>query len=248
MTDFEHLLSLPVPVETELMRAKWAADRLNADNQKEENDRLWRYACPHCGGTNAFTGDPKTGLQFRGSAVCTDCGKGFAAVKYRPIGKDGPLLKLKRAFEEYEPSLLLVKRADDDKYPFTVAVDLDGTLAKKEEPFNPATIGEPIPGAIAWVTKFHEAGARIIIFTVRGDADLVATWLTKHKVPYDHINENPDQPKDSSGKILADVYYDDRAINATNHDKAGPEVLGRIKAHDLLSAVTLESDDSSVKK
>lgn len=246
MTDFERLLSLPVPVETELMRAKWATDRVLV-HAKTADDRFCRYACPYCNGTNAFTGDPKTGVKFRGSAVCTDCGKGFAARQYKPIEKDDTL-GLKRAFEEYEPVLFLVKRADDDKYPFTVAVDLDGTLAKKEEPFNPATIGEPIPGAIAWVTKFHEAGARIIIFTVRGDADLVATWLTKHKVPYDHINENPDQPKDSSGKILADVYYDDRAINATNHDKAGPEVLGRIKAHDLLSAVTLESDDSSVKK
>ena len=68
------------------------------------------------------------------------------------------------------------------------------------------------------VKDMHDAGARIIIFTVRGDKDLVADWLDDHDVPYDHINENPDQPEDASGKILADAYLDDRAFSARDED------------------------------
>lgn len=142
----------------------------------------------------------------------------------------------------YDPVLYVVKRAKDATYPFTVAVDLDGTLAKKEEPFSSETIGEPIPGAIAWVKKFHDAGARIIIFTVRSTSKTLKDWLKTNKVPYDYINENPDQPAGSSGKVLADVYYDDRAVDATDHSKSGPEVLGRINANVLTSTLTQQSD------
>lgn len=157
--------------------------------------------CPKCGG--------KLGVRLR-------------SLK-RPLSKSG--------FETPEPQLLLVKRSADDGHTFTICVDLDGTLAEKEEPFNPKTIGDPREGAVEWVRLFHEAGARIIIFTVRGDAKLVEGWLKKNDVPYDYVNENPDQPPDSSGKVYADVYWDDRAFNADDPDEHGPEILRRVKAH-----------------
>jgi len=137
----------------------------------------------------------------------------------------------KSAFENYEPFLQLVKRAeDDDSHPFTVAVDLDGTLAEKEEPFSADSIGMPIEEAVEWVKKFKKAGARIIIFTVRGDNELTKDWLDEHEIPYDFINENPDQPKGSSGKVFADVYWDDKAYNAENPEEHGPTILQKITA------------------
>lgn len=135
---------------------------------------------------------------------------------------------VKSAF--YAPHLLFVKRAKDEGAPFTIAVDLDGTLAKQEKPFNPKTIGDPRPETVRWVRLFHKLGARIIIFTVRGDREMVAEWLEENDVPYDHVNENPDQPKDSSGKVIADAYWDDRAFNAEDPDDSGPEILRRLLA------------------
>ena len=143
-----------------------------------------------------------------------------------------PVTKKANSAFEYDPILWFVKRgADEHGHPFTIAVDLDGTLAKQEKPFNVESVGEPITKAVKWVRRFHAAGARIIIFTVRGSIDLVRDWLEEHEVPFDYINENPDQPPNSSGKVFADVYWDDRAYNAVDPDEHGPEILRRAKEH-----------------
>lgn len=141
-----------------------------------------------------------------------------------------------------EPVLFLVKRgADEHDHPFTIAIDLDGTLAEQEVPFDADSIGEPIERALAWVRRFRKAGARLIIFTVRGDNELVKDWLEEHDVPFDYINENPDQPEGSSGKIFADIYYDDRAVDARDHDTAGPEVLERMRRGEKIDGKLLLS-------
>jgi hypothetical protein len=62
--------------------------------------------------------------------------------------------------------------------------------------------------------EFQRRGYRVIIFTVRGNKKLVREWLNEHEIPFDHINENPDQPEDASDKVLADVYIDDRGVDA----------------------------------
>lgn len=115
--------------------------------------------------------------------------------------------------------------------PFTVAVDLDGTLAEAEVPFDPKSIGKPRPRAKHWLDALAAAGARVIVFTVRGDAGLVKAWLDKHDMPYDHVNENPDQPPDSSGKVFAHAYWDDRAHNGADLDEHGPRILEMARAH-----------------
>lgn len=158
--------------------------------------------------------------------TCYKCG-GKLGVRLRSMKR--PLSK--SGFENSEPQLIFVKRAADDGHKFTICVDLDGTLAEKEEPFNPKTIGDPREEAVEWVRLFHEAGARIIIFTVRGDTKLVEGWLKQNDVPYDYVNENPDQPPNSSGKVFADVYWDDRAFNADDPNEHGPEILRRVQAH-----------------
>lgn len=98
--------------------------------------------------------------------------------------------------------------------PPTVAIDLDGTLAKMYDKFDPKQIEPPRPGARKAVQKFKDRGWRVIIHTVRGDKKLVEDWLTEHEIPWDFINENPDQPPGSSDKPVADLYIDDRGIDA----------------------------------
>lgn len=133
-------------------------------------------------------------------------------------------------------------KAAEEPAPFTIAVDLDGTLAAKEEPFSIDSIGAPRAGARTWLRKFRKAGARVIIYTVRGNDALVARWLADHAIPYDYINHNPDQPPQSSGKIFADVYWDDRAIRAETLADSGPEILAMIheKQAEDVAAVTPE--------
>lgn len=136
---------------------------------------------------------------------------------------------LKYLAKQHTPAAVLpiTKRAESEV--FTVACDLDGTLAKKEVPFDPLSIGKPRKNALKAMTAFREAGARLIIFTVRGNTELVKAWLAQHKIPYDYINENPDQPEDGSGKVIADLYWDDRAVNAEDDD-SWEEVLALIEA------------------
>lgn len=111
----------------------------------------------------------------------------------------------------------------------TVAVDLDGTLAQAGE-FDPDTIPPPRRGARQWMEAFKDEGCRIIVFTVRGNEKLVRKWLKQHSIPFDYINENPDQPKDASGKVIADLYIDDKGVDASDDwDEFGPEVLERLE-------------------
>lgn len=209
--------------------------------EKAARDGRFGCTCPHCGSTDTCGAremekhpDGRWGCA---NVACGGCGNGFGYDT--ETGETSTLdtnperdrsRRVKSAFENYSPSLTLVKRAADDAAPFTVAVDLDGTLAEKEQPFSVKTIGGPITKAIEWVRLFHKAGARIIIFTVRGTTDLVEAWLKEHAVPYDYVNENPDQPEGSSGKVIADVYWDDRALNAEDPDEHGPEILRRVSA------------------
>lgn len=129
-----------------------------------------------------------------------------------------------------KPQLLGFKQAADESRPFTIAVDLDGTLAEIIEPHDDTKIGEPRRNAAKWMKAFKLGKARLIIFTVRGDKELVKAWLDKHEMPFDYINENPDQPEGTSGKVIADVYWDDRAVNAKNLDEGAKKIQRLMKA------------------
>lgn len=124
-------------------------------------------------------------------------------------GGDGecPLCGKDRSDTTTNPKLL--KGAKER--PHTVAVDLDGTILT---PSTPPDFGRLRPKAKAVIQGFKDKGYRVIIFTVRNDNDAVGRKLVELGVPYDYINENPDQPKDGSGKVIADVYIDDRAVSA----------------------------------
>ena len=120
------------------------------------------------------------------------------------------------------------KKASAEDAPVTVCVDLDGTLAKKEVPFSNKSIGKPRKQIRGLVRLLKKKGCRVIIWTVRGNKRLVKKWLRENAVPYDFLNENPDQPPDASGKLYADVYLDDKAVNAEDAASAIRTVLERI--------------------
>jgi hypothetical protein len=115
-------------------------------------------------------------------------------------------------------------------HPPTIAVDLDGTLAEEEKgKFDPDVIGKPRPGARKWMKTFRKVGARLIIWTVRGNIDIVRRWLEDNDIPWDYINDNPDQPEGASDKVIADVYLDNKGVDASGvWDDFGDEVMERI--------------------
>jgi hypothetical protein len=112
--------------------------------------------------------------------------------------------------------------AEDRKY--TLAVDLDGTLARKKD-HHTEEILEPKDDAQEVMKEVEKLPVTIIINTVRGDEKQIKDWLKEYGIPYDHINHNPDQPDGASDKIMADEYWDDRATGWPGLRKA----LARLK-------------------
>lgn len=109
----------------------------------------------------------------------------------------------------------------------TLAVDMDGTLSKLIGSHNGGAPdldeSSPMKGAVEAIRRFHDRGWRIIIWTVRDDYKNIKKWLRHYGVPWDYINENPDQPT-SSPKIIADYYIDDRAIHFSDWRKVMEKV------------------------
>lgn len=123
-----------------------------------------------------------------------------------------------------------------------VAVDLDGTLAQETKYFDEQTIGEPIPAMVEDVRRLKEAGCQICIFTCRDNDDVVAAWLDAAGVPWDAINAQPIGFEGSS-KIFADVYWDNRALNADEGLRAVAKRLPDGEAKRRLLASTERSSD-----
>ncbi len=96
--------------------------------------------------------------------------------------------------------------------PKLLTIDLDGTILQYDGSEGSA-LGQPIPGIKEELQKIRDAGLRIAIWTVRSNVDEIRAKLTEYGIPFDYINNNPDQPSDGSDKLYADVYVDDRAIS-----------------------------------
>jgi adenylylsulfate kinase len=103
----------------------------------------------------------------------------------------------------------------------TVAIDLDGTLAEYDGWRGADVIGDPRPGAVEVVRWLKARGTKVILWTTRGNTERLKQWLKQHDIPVDYINENPTQPPDGSKKIIAEIYVDDRVIDAR---KSWPEI------------------------
>ena len=95
------------------------------------------------------------------------------------------------------------------------AVDFDGTICEHEFP----NIGAPKKDVISFIKKEHANGEKIILWTCRKGVYLeqALLWCLTHDIPLDAVNENlPGLGFDTSNKIYADVYIDDRSINPTS--------------------------------
>lgn len=95
----------------------------------------------------------------------------------------------------------------------SVCVDLDGTIAHYQGWRDEDHFGDPIDGVRDALGELRQLGWTVIVFTTRANRQKVEGYLKKHNIPYDDINRNKDQPANAiGGKVYADVYVDDRAI------------------------------------
>lgn len=129
-----------------------------------------------------------------------------------------------------------------------LAIDFDGTIADHRFP----DIGSAVPGAFEWMKKFQEAGAQLILWTMRSDGQESGDVLThavefcKDKgIEFYGVNENPDQDWSDSPKVYAHYYIDDASIGCPLHENprcggapfvdwevVGPLVMDLINASD----------------
>lgn len=109
----------------------------------------------------------------------------------------------------------------------TICIDLDGTIAHFDEWEGEDKFGELLDGVVDAFRKLKENGWIIIIYTTRSNKKIVKSYLKRNALPFDYINENPDQPNNAiGGKIYADIYLDDRAIQFNgNWGKTLNEIL-----------------------
>ncbi|MGB2962497.1 MAG: hypothetical protein WBB69_00740 [Anaerolineales bacterium] len=97
-----------------------------------------------------------------------------------------------------------------------ICIDFDGTIVDHRFP----DIGPPVPKALEWLKKFQEAGAKLILFTMRsnggrsGDALARALqYLEDNGIALYGVNHNPSQVHwTSSPKAYGQIYIDDAAF------------------------------------
>ncbi len=92
-----------------------------------------------------------------------------------------------------------------------ISIDFDGTVVDHCFP----EIGRPAPGALYWLRAWQEAGAKLILFTVRSGDRLAPAvdFLESEGIGFYGINANPSQFSYSrSPKVRADFYIDDRGF------------------------------------
>lgn len=110
----------------------------------------------------------------------------------------------------------------------TICIDFDGVIHDYSRGWQGVDVfDKPLQGAIEGTARLRLNGWTIIIFTTRNDTPALRKWLEESHITYDYINYNPNQPKGSEkGKLIADVYLDDRGICFNgNWDEAVNEVL-----------------------
>ena len=122
-----------------------------------------------------------------------------------------------------------------------IAVDFDGTIVEDKFP----AIGQAVPGAFYWLHTLQQAGAKLILWTMRSEdyLDAAVRHCREHGVLFDSVNEGiDDRDWTSSPKAYAHVYIDDEAFGCplidskemgarpmVNWDVIGPDLLRRIE-------------------
>lgn len=129
-----------------------------------------------------------------------------------------------------------------------IAVDFDGTIVEHEFP----NIGPAIPGAFEWMRRWQEAGAKLILWTMRSagrktpglpsDVLNAAVELCRaNGVDFFGVNSNPAQHEwTQSPKAYAHCYVDDAGFGCplivevgkrpyVDWAKIGPAILRMIE-------------------
>jgi hypothetical protein len=120
------------------------------------------------------------------------------------------LLKSPDEFERPDPPKAVGEAVVEALLDESVAVDLDGTLAKDSGWKGPEHIGEPVKPTLDLVKKLLDDGEDVVIFTARvhdgekSTKEHIAQWLKDHDLPALEITneKRPDMEK----------FYDDKAI------------------------------------
>lgn len=105
-----------------------------------------------------------------------------------------------------------------------IAVDFDGTIVSHEFP----DIGDPAPGAFEWLRKWQQAGAKLILWTMRSDGRTgegkengpvlteAVEFCRQNGVEFWGVNSNPEQSSwTQSPKCYAHLYVDDAAFGCS---------------------------------
>jgi hypothetical protein len=123
-----------------------------------------------------------------------------------------------------------------------IAIDFDGTIVEHTNNF--PEMGDPIPGAFEWIKKFREAGAVLVLYTMRSSKGNYPNALKDAKeileangIKFQFTNWFP-QDWSGSRKVYADIYIDDAAFGCplipgkvrpmVDWSIVGPQVLERI--------------------
>jgi len=110
----------------------------------------------------------------------------------------------------------------------TIAVDFDKVLFTHESWQGHQQVGDPIPGAREALAELQQMGFKIMIWTTRNQRDIIAAACELHKIPFDYINHNPNQPSEiNPSKPVADYYIDDRAVRFTYWKDTLSEIKSR---------------------
>lgn len=130
-----------------------------------------------------------------------------------------------------------------------IAVDFDGTIVEHDFP----RIGAENPGAIEWLKRWQEAGAILILWTMRSDGDRCGDVLAEaveycqaNGIEFNAVNQGVDDREwTTSQKAYAHIYVDDAAFGcplipsqSSNNFRpmvdwsiVGPEIMERIANH-----------------
>lgn len=125
-----------------------------------------------------------------------------------------------------------------------IAVDFDGTIVDHRYP----DIGAEVPGAVEWLKRLVERGAKLILLTMRSGETLrqAVRWCDDKGISLWAANRNPQQWSwTRSVKVYAHAYVDDAGFGCPLHENprmggrpyvdwniVGPGLMKMLEAHE----------------
>lgn len=127
-----------------------------------------------------------------------------------------------------------MRKAKKKMAPFSVCVDLDGTLISHwTGDFNIGNFGHPLPGAHSFLETLRGMGASITIFTCRGNIRVGGMAVEDcHRIIKEYLDAQGfiyDAIYVGQGKPVANWYIDDRGISCM--PEYDPEAYTRALMH-----------------